>query len=33
MIGLRRQHEVASAFGMYRWRGDLARSRNGRGTV
>ena len=32
MIRLRRQREVASAFGKYRWRGDLARSRKGRGT-
>jgi Arc/MetJ family transcription regulator len=31
MIRLRRQREVASAFGKYRWRGDLARSRKGRG--
>jgi Arc/MetJ family transcription regulator len=32
MIRLRRQREVASAFGKYRWRGNLARSRKGRGT-
>ena len=32
MIKLRRQKEVASAFGKYRWRGNLARSRKGRGT-
>lgn len=31
MIRLRRQKEVASAFGKYRWRGNLARSRKGRG--
>ena len=33
MIKLRRQREVDSAFGKYRWRGNLARSRKGRGTV
>jgi len=27
-----RQREIASAFGKYRWRGNLARSRQGRGT-
>jgi Arc/MetJ family transcription regulator len=32
MIRLRGQREVAAAFGKYRWRGDLARSRKGRGT-
>ena len=32
MIRLRRQHEVDTAFGKYRWRGNLARSRKGRGT-
>jgi Arc/MetJ family transcription regulator len=32
MIRLRRQHEVDVAFGKYRWRGSLARSRKGRGT-
>jgi Arc/MetJ family transcription regulator len=32
MIRLRRQQEVDSAFGNYRWRGNLARSRKGRGT-
>lgn len=32
MIRLRRQQEVAGAFGKYRWRGNLARSRKGRGT-
>lgn len=31
MVRLRRQQEVDSAFGKYRWRGDLARSRKGRG--
>ena len=31
MIRLRRQHEVDAAFGKYRWRGNLARSRTGRG--
>ena len=28
MIRLRRQQEVGAAFGKYRWRGNLARSRN-----
>jgi Arc/MetJ family transcription regulator len=32
MIRLRRQQEVDGAFGKYRWRGNLARSRKGRGT-
>jgi Arc/MetJ family transcription regulator len=32
MIRLRRQHEVDAAFGRYRWRGNLARSRTARGT-
>ena len=31
MIRLRRQHEVDAAFGRYRWRGNLGRSRTGRG--
>ena len=31
MIRLRRQREVDDAFGRYRWRGNLARSRAGRG--
>jgi len=31
MIRLRRQREVDAAFGKYRWRGSLARSRKGRG--
>ena len=32
MIRLRRQQEVDMAFGRYRWRGNLDRSRKGRGT-
>src|SRR5439155_21108187 len=32
MIKLRQQREAAAAFGKYRWRGNLARSRKGRGT-
>jgi Arc/MetJ family transcription regulator len=32
MIRLRRQQQVDDAFGTYRWRGNLARSRKGRGT-
>jgi Arc/MetJ family transcription regulator len=33
IIRLRRQQEEAGlAFGKYRWRGNLARSRKGRGT-
>jgi Arc/MetJ family transcription regulator len=32
MIRLRRQQDVDTAFGKYRWRGNLARSRKGRGT-
>jgi Arc/MetJ family transcription regulator len=31
MIKLRRQKAVEAAFGKYRWRGNLARSRKGRG--
>jgi Arc/MetJ family transcription regulator len=31
MIKLRRQQEIAAAFGKYRWRGNLARNRKGRG--
>ena len=31
MIKLRRQHEVGEAFGKFRWRGNLAHSRKGRG--
>jgi Arc/MetJ family transcription regulator len=30
MIRLRRQQEADRAFGKYRWRGNLARSRKGR---
>lgn len=30
MIRLRQQEEVGAAFGKYRWRGNLARSRRGR---
>jgi Arc/MetJ family transcription regulator len=30
MIRLRRQQEVETAFGKYRWRGNIARSRSGR---
>ena len=33
LIGLRQQREVGEAFGKYRWRGDLARSRKGHGTA
>ena len=33
MIRLRRQKAVDAAFGKYRWRGSLARSRRGQGTV
>lgn len=32
MIRLRGQQDVDRAFGKYRWRGNLARSRKGRGT-
>jgi Arc/MetJ family transcription regulator len=31
LVRLRRQDDVGAAFGKYRWRGDLARSRKGRG--
>ena len=31
MIRLRRQQAANAAFGKHRWRGDLARSRRGRG--
>ena len=31
LIKLRRQKEVGAAFGKFRWRGYLARSRQGRG--
>jgi Arc/MetJ family transcription regulator len=30
MVKLRRQQEVSTAFGKYRWRGDLGRSRASR---
>ena len=33
MIRLRRQREVDTAFGRYRWRGNLARSRSGRAST
>ncbi|TAJ89175.1 MAG: type II toxin-antitoxin system VapB family antitoxin [Reyranella sp.] len=33
MVKLRRQQEVSAAFGKYRWRGNLSRSRAGRGAV
>ena len=32
MIRLSEQKKVGRAFGKYRWRGNLARSRTGRGT-
>ena len=32
MVMLRGQQKVDAAFGKYRWRGNLARSRKGRGT-
>jgi Arc/MetJ family transcription regulator len=32
MVRLRQQHDADVAFGKYRWRGNLARSRKGRGT-
>ena len=32
MVRLRQQRDVDAAFGKYRWRGSLARSRKGRGT-
>jgi Arc/MetJ family transcription regulator len=32
MIRLRGQEKVGRAFGKYRWRGNLARSRTGRAT-
>jgi Arc/MetJ family transcription regulator len=31
MIKLRRQRDVDAAYGKYQWRGNLARSRKGRG--
>lgn len=30
LVRLRRQDDVGAAFGKYRWRGDLAKSRKGR---
>jgi Arc/MetJ family transcription regulator len=33
MIRLRRQEEVGLAFGKYRWRGNFAQSRKGRGII
>ena len=33
MVRLRRQQDVAAAFGRFRWRGNLDRSRRGRGTT
>ena len=32
MIRLKRQQEVGDAFGKFRWRGSLGRTRQGRGT-
>ena len=32
MVKLRGQQEVDAVFGKYRWRGNLARSRKGRGS-
>ena len=32
LVRLRRQDDVGAAFGKYRWRGNLARSRKGRRT-
>ena len=32
MIRLREQEKVGRAFGKYQWRGNLTRSRTGRGT-
>jgi len=31
LIRLRQQKEIGAAFGKYRWRGNLSRSRQGRG--
>jgi Arc/MetJ family transcription regulator len=31
MVKLRGQQEIGAAFGKFRWRGDLSRSRKGRG--
>ncbi len=33
IVKLRRQKAVEAAFGRYRWRGNLARSRKGRGVA
>ncbi len=33
MVKLRRQKATDSAFGKHRWRGDLGRSRRGRGVA
>jgi Arc/MetJ family transcription regulator len=33
LIRLRRQQDVGAAFGRYRWRGNLGRSRRGRGAT
>ncbi|HZO48328.1 MAG TPA: type II toxin-antitoxin system VapB family antitoxin [Xanthobacteraceae bacterium] len=33
MVKLRRQKTVDAAFGKYRWRGNLGRSRKGRGVA
>lgn len=33
LIKLRDQREVGSAYGKYRWHGDLSRSRKGRGAA
>jgi Arc/MetJ family transcription regulator len=33
MVKLRRQRGADTAFGKYRWRGNLARSRRGRGAA
>lgn len=33
MIRLRQQQKFDAAFGKYRWRGNLARSRKGRGAA
>ena len=33
LIRLRHQQEVGAAFGKYRWHGNLARSRKGRGAA
>ncbi len=33
LVRLQHQREVSASFGKYRWRGNLARSRQGRGTT